>query len=156
VRSETFEGGATTVGEYVDHEFTVTETGVDVLQVDLDWPMPDDLDLEVYRKNADGSLTQVASSGNMPGEKEQAQVAAPEPGTYVLRVLNYASVSPSYTLTATLFDSTVVDSTEVPGLIESWTLSCERDGRVVEQLPVVVERGQQVKVDLNACGRRLG
>ncbi len=156
VRSETFEGGATTVGQSVDHELTITETGVDVLKVDLDWPMPDDLDLEVYRKNADGSLTQVGTSGNMPGEKEQVEIAAPEPGDYVLRVVNFASVTPSYTLTATLFDSTTVSSEEVPGLIESWTLSCERDGRVVEQVPVVVERGQQVKVDLNACGRRLG
>ncbi len=153
VRTETYEGGATAIGEHVDHEFTMTETGIDVLQVDLDWPMPDDLDLEVYRKNADGSLTQVTSSGNAPGSKEQAEVAAPEPGTYVLRVINFASATPSYTLTATLFDSTVVDSTEVPGLIENWTLSCEKNGRVLEQVPVVVDRGEQVKVDLDVCSR---
>ncbi len=151
LRSETFTGGATTVGQKVDHEFTVTETGVDVLGVTLDWPTPDDLDLEVYRKNADGSLTQVATSGNMPGEKESLEVAAPEPGTYVLRVVNYASVASSYTLTATLFDSTTVDAEEVPGLIEAWTLSCMKDGKVLEQVPVVVDRGEQVKVDLAKC-----
>jgi hypothetical protein len=82
------------------------------------------------------------------------QIAAPEPGTYVLRVINFASVSPTYTVTATLFDSAVVDSTEVPGLIESWTLSCEKNGRVLEQVPVVVDRGQQVKVDLKTCASR--
>jgi hypothetical protein len=154
VRAQTFEGGTTTIGQSVDHEFTVTETGMDVLGVTLDWPTPDDLDLEVYRKNADGSLTQVATSGNAPGEKESLEVAAPTPGRYVLRVVNYASVTSSYTLTATLYDSTTVSSTEVPGLIESWTLSCEKDGRVLQQVPVVVDRGQQVKVDLTTCINR--
>jgi len=151
VRSETFTGGPTTVGQTVDHEFTVTETGMDLLGVTLDWPTPDDLDLEVYRKNTDGSLTQVSSSGNIPGEKESLEIAAPEPGTYVLRVINYASVASTYTLTATLYDSTTVSSEEVAGLIESWTLSCEKNGKVLEQVPVVVDRGQQVKVDLKTC-----
>ena len=151
VRSETYTGGPTTVGQAVDHEFTVTETGMDLLGVTLDWPTPDDLDLEVYRKNADGSLTQVSSSGNVPGEKESLEIAAPEPGTYVLRVINYASVASTYTLTATLYDSTTVSSEEVPGLIEAWTLSCEKNGKVLEQVPVVVDRGQQVKVDLKTC-----
>jgi hypothetical protein len=151
VRSQTFQGGATTVGQSVDHEFTVTESGMDVLGVTLDWPTPDDLDLEVYRKNADGSLAQVATSGNAPGEKESLEVAAPTPGTYVLRVVNYASVTSGYTLAATLYDSTTVASQEVAGLIENWTLSCEKDGRVLQQVPVVVDRGQQVKVDLSVC-----
>ncbi len=154
VRSETFEGGPTTVGQSVDHEFTVTETGIDVLQVDLDWPTPDDMDLEVYVKNADGSLSQVGSSGNFVNEKERAEIAAPKPGTYVLRVINFASTAPTYTLTATLFDSTTVSAEEVPGLIESWTLSCEKNGRVLEQVPVVVDRGEQTKVDLSTCQRR--
>ncbi len=154
VRSQTFEGGATTVGESVDHEFTVTESGMDVLGVELDWPTPDDLDLEVYRKNADGSLTQVGSSGNFVGEKESARIAAPTPGTYVLRVINFASTTPTYTLTATLFDSATVDSTTVPGLIENWTLTCEKDGQVLQTVPVVVDRGQQVKVDLGTCASR--
>lgn len=35
VRTESFEGGPTAVAEHVDHEFTMTETDVDVLQVDL-------------------------------------------------------------------------------------------------------------------------
>ncbi|HEX4977458.1 MAG TPA: M14 family zinc carboxypeptidase, partial [Nocardioides sp.] len=151
VRSQTFTGGPTTVGQSVDHEFTVTETGMDLLGVTLDWPTPDDLDLEVYRRNADGSLTKVSSSGNAPGDKESLEIAAPEPGTYVLRVINYASVASTYTLTATLYDSATVSSEEVPGLIEAWTLSCEKDGKVLEQVPVVVDRGQQVKADLKTC-----
>ena len=154
VRTETYQGGPTTVGQEVDHPFTVTETGIDLLQVDLDWPSPDDMDLEVYKKNADGSLTEVGSSGNFVGEKERAEIGAPAPGDYVLRVINFASTSPTYTLTATLFDSTVVSSEEVPGLIETWTMTCEKDGRVLQQESVVVNRGQQAKVNWSECAAR--
>ncbi|MBD8870184.1 M14 family zinc carboxypeptidase [Nocardioides donggukensis] len=154
VRTETIQGGPTTIGQSVDHPFSVTESGIDVLQVDLDWPTPDDMDLEVYRKNADGSLTQVGSSGNFVNEKERAEIAAPAPGDYVLRVINFASTAPTYTLTATLFDSTLVDSEEVPGLIENWTMTCEVDGKVRQRESVVVDRGQRVRVDLSECGRR--
>ncbi|RHW29100.1 carboxypeptidase [Nocardioides immobilis] len=154
VRSETYQGGPTTIGQHVDHPFTITETGIDVLQVDLDWPTPDDLDLEVYKKNADGSLTQVGSSGNFVGEKERAEIAAPATGDYVLRVINFASTSPTYDLTATLFDSTVVSSEEVPGLIENWTLTCEKGGQVLQQVPVIIDRGEQAKIDLSTCINR--
>jgi len=152
VRSRTYTGGTTTPATgVVDHRFTVTETGIDVMKVDLDWPTPDDLDLEVYRKKADGSLTLVGSSGNLPGEKESVLVNAPTPGTYVLRVINYASVSPTYTLTAALYEA---DEVAVPGLIENYTLTCERRGVVLEQRSIVVARGQQVKADLATCIRR--
>ncbi|WP_323793702.1 M14 family zinc carboxypeptidase [Nocardioides sp.] len=153
VRSETFQGGPTAVGDSVDHPFSVTEPGIDVLQIDLDWPTPDDMDLEVYRRNADGTLTQVGSSGNFVNEKERAEIAAPEQGDYVLRVINFASTAPTYTVTATLFDSTLVSSEQAPGLIENWTLTCEKDGRVLQTESVVVNRGQEVKVDLKECKR---
>ena len=35
VRTESYQGGPTTVGQSVDHPFTITESGIDVLQVDL-------------------------------------------------------------------------------------------------------------------------
>jgi len=149
-RSETFTGTAAP-GSSVDHELVVTEADQEILQVDLDWPTPDDLDLEVYRKNADGSLTEVGGSGNFIGEKERATINAPTPGTYVLRVINFASVSPTYTLTAGLYDAT--EQTTAP-LVEAWTLTCERDGRVLQTVPVIVDRGQQVSVDLKECTRR--
>ncbi len=151
VRSQTYQGGPTTIGQSVDHDFTVTETGIDLLKVDLDWPSPDDMDLEVYKKNADGSLTKVGSSGNFVGEKESAEIAAPAPGDYVLRVINFASTTPTYTLKATLFDSKTVSSETVPGLIENWTLTCEQNGKVLQTVPVVVGRGEQAKVDLSTC-----
>ncbi len=151
-RSETFTGTAPPTSS-VDHEFVVTEADQEVMQVDLDWPTPDDLDLEVYRKNADGSLTQVGSSGNFVGEKEKATISAPTPGTYVLRVINFASVSPTYTLTAGVYDAT--EQTTAP-LVEAWTLTCEQDGQVLQTVPVVVERGQQVRLDLRECRSRWG
>ncbi len=74
-------------GGWTDHGRPVASTttsrsprpGLDLLQVDLDWPTPDDLDLEVYKKNADGSLTQVGSSGNFVGEKESRARSRPRP-----------------------------------------------------------------------------
>jgi hypothetical protein len=74
-------------------------------------------------------------------------------------VINFASTTPTYDLTATLFDSTVVSSEEVPGLIESWTLTCEKDGKVLQQVPVIIDRGEQSKIDLSTCvnrSRKLG
>jgi murein tripeptide amidase MpaA len=154
-RTETFTGtpaapSADSSG-YTEHELQVTETGMDVLQVALDWPTPDDLDLVVYRVEADGSRKQVGSSGNAPGEKELATVANPSPGTYVIRVVNFASVSPTYTVTASLYDAT--EELTSP-LVEIYTLTCEKDGQVLQTVPVIVDRGQQVKVDLRECARR--
>jgi hypothetical protein len=74
----------------------------------------------------------------------------PAKGTYVLRAINFASATPAWTLTASLFNAT---TSTVPGLVEAWTLTCERDGRVVQRVPVVIDRGQRLKVDLTACGR---
>ena len=141
--------GTTAPLQSTDQEFTIARDA-DLLEIDLDWPTPDDLDLEVYRKNADGSLTAVGSSGNAVAEKERVLLQDPAQGTYVLRVLNFASVTPNWTLTAALFDA---ESSTVPGLVETWTLTCERNGRVAQTVPVMVDRGQQLRVDLTACRR---
>ncbi|MDP9394703.1 MAG: carboxypeptidase [Actinomycetota bacterium] len=154
-QSQTFSGVAPTpVVGHVDHEFTLTAPDQALLQVDLDWPTPDDLDLEVYRKAADGTLTRVASSGNFLLEKETAVLEAPEPGTYVLRVINFASVTPTYDVTAAAYGAG--PDQVVGGLVESWTLTCAGpDGTVHERTAVVVDRGQQAKVDLKKCASAL-
>jgi len=107
----------------------------------------------VFRKGADGSLTQVASSGNQPGDKESTRVTDLAAGTYVLRVANFASVAPAYDLTASLHAVEATDGTVTPGLVENWTLTCEVAGRVRQTVPVVVDRGGQVRLDLWRCGR---
>jgi hypothetical protein len=142
------------VGDEVDHPFTITESGIDELVVDLDWPTPDDLDLEVYRKRADGSLQEVGSSGNAPGDKERAEIASAAPGDYVLRVINYASATPTYTLKATLLKEKVLSSQTIPGTVERWTLTCEKRGKVLQAVKVRVDRGDLARVDLAECRRR--
>lgn len=151
LKQETFTG-TTPPAQSTDKEFTV-DRDADVFEVKLDWPTPDDLDLRVLRRNADGSLTEVGSSASFVGSKERVLLDDAEQGTYVLRVENFASVSPTWTMTASLFDATQEWES---GLIENWTLSCEKDGEVLEQMPVVVERGQQVKADLNTCRQKAG
>jgi hypothetical protein len=142
--------GTTGPLQHTDQEFTV-DRDADLFEITLDWPTPDDMDLEVYRKNADGSLTEVGSSGNFVNAKERVLLQDPAQGTYVLRVINFASVTPTWTLTASLFEA---ETSTVAGLVEAWTLTCEIDGQVLERVPVVIDRGQQLRVDLKVCGRR--
>ena len=142
-------------GDHVDVPFTVTEQGLGAMVVALDWPVPDDLDLEVYRKAADGSLVEVGSSGNMPAEKEEAFIGDPAPGEYVLRVVNFASVTTQFTLTTSLYETT--EQRFGGGVVESYRLTCESaDGRVLEQVWVAVDRGQAQRLDLKACAAALG
>ena len=124
------------------------------MRVSLDWETPDDYDLEVYRKQADGELVQVGSSGNLPAEKEFVEIYDAAAGTYVLRVINYASASPTYTLEAALVEETVTGTYVVPGKTERWTLTCEKGGTVLDTLKVVVDRGEVARVDLSACRKR--
>ena len=146
--------GAWLPNDHVDFEFTMPETGVGALKVNLDWPTPDDLDLEVYYKNPDGRLIEVGSSGEFVLSKEEALIELPEPGTYVLRTINFASVTPSFTLTAGLYGSAGEDVFG-GGIVESYTLTCERpDGTVLQTVPVTVDRGRSLRLDLKDCTRR--
>lgn len=144
--TKTYEGTVAPLTN-VDHEFTVTKTA-DVLSVDLDWPTPDDLDLEVYKKQKDGSLVEVGSSGNSVGEKEKATILDATPGTYVLRVINFASVTPSYTLTAGTY---AAQTKLTKGKTERYTLTCSRGGKVKLRTTVLVDRGQVRALDLRKC-----
>ena len=148
--SKTFEGTTPAPSASVDHTYKLTKPA-EVFRIALDWPTPDDLDLEVYFKKADGTLTEVASSGNLPGEKEQAEVTDAEAGTYVLRVINYSSVSPTYTLKASLFD-TVVKRTA--GKREVYVMTCEKNGKVLQRDTVFIDRGQAKTLDLRECRRK--
>ncbi len=151
-----FEGIAPTpVVGHVDVPFTITKTPAAVLQVNLDWPSPDDMDLELYRVEADKSLTKIGSSGGFVGVKEEVFIENPQAGDYVARVINFASASPTYTVTAATFAAGPDEV--VGGLVESWTLSCAGpDGTVHETVQVVVDRGSAQKVDLKRCQAALG
>ena len=152
-KSEVLEGSVPAPNEHVDVPWTAPLTA-DLVNVNLDWLVPDDLDLEVYKVEGD-ELTLVTSSGNIPGEKEFTTLVDVQQGAkYVYRVINYASVpGQPFTLTIDSFQAEAVTTT---GLIEAWTLTCEIDGRVAGQAPVIIRRGQQVKVGGEVCrgGRR--
>jgi hypothetical protein len=145
---KTIDGTNPGPGSHTDHEF-VLDKDADLFRVDLDWPTPDDMDLEIYRKVGD-KLVEVGSSGNFVGDKERADVPNAEAGTYVLRVINFASASPTYTLGVKLFDS-VTRTTD--GKRESYTLTCEKDGKVLQTEQVFIGRGDRVRVDLAECRR---
>ena len=149
VHSFTKTGSVPALNESVDVPWTPSESA-DLVNVDLDWDVPDDLDLEVYRVE-NGKQTQVTTSGNIPGEKESVTLVDVQAGTnYIFRVINYASVpEQEFRLNFARFDAKTVDTT---GLIEAWTLTCEIGGKVVEQVPVVVDRGKLAMVDLDVCG----
>lgn len=136
--------------DHTDHELVVDEA-TDVIEIDLDWALPDDLDLEVYLKRANGSLTEVGSSGNAPAEKEHVTLVDAAAGTYVIRVINYASATPTYDLTAEGFD-TITRFTK--GKKERYLLTCSKGGKVLQKMPVYVERGQVKKLNLAQCRRR--
>jgi len=133
--------------ESQDHVFTTTRFAAN-MHIDLDWPTPDDLDLEVYRRNADGSLTKVGGSGSAPGSKESTDIANAPAGTYVVRVVNFASVSPTYTVSVGLHDAVTKHTT---GEREAYTLTCAVHGKVRQTLKVYVDRGQLRSLDLTAC-----
>jgi hypothetical protein len=143
-------------GDHVDIPFSMTESNVGALKVNLDWPTPDDLDLNVYFVNPDGSLLEVGSSGNFVGEKEEALIELPEPGNYVLRATNFASTSTTFTMTAGLYGA-VGEDVFGGNIVESYTLTCEKpDGTVLQTATVTVDRGRTQRVDLAECLKRFG
>jgi hypothetical protein len=146
--SETITGTPATVGSSSEHTVTLAAP-VDLWRIDLAWDLPDDLDMVVWRVGADGSRTEVGGSGNTPGSPEQVDVHHAEAGTYVIEVINYASASPSYTITSSKY---AAETATTQGTTETYTLTCERAGVPLALKQVYVARGGQVSVDLaKAC-----
>ena len=141
-------------GDHVDIPFSMPESGVGALKVNLDWPTPDDLDLEVYHRQADGSLLEVGSSGEFVLAKEEALMELPEPGEYVIRVINFASVTTTFTVTAGLYGF-VGEDVFGGDVVESYSLSCAKaDGTVLQLTTVTVDRGRTKRVNLSDCMKR--
>jgi hypothetical protein len=139
-------------GEHVDVPFSLTpQDASERLDIDLSWDTPDDLDLEVYRK-VGGHLTPVDSSGNPPAMSESVSIEKPEPGEYVLRVINYQSAASTFHLSAATFPVTVTDVHPALVPYETWTLTCETPaGAVLQTANVLVSRGDRVVIDLAPC-----
>jgi Zinc carboxypeptidase len=152
-RTDTFTGGGaanSTPGSGTeDRDFTITpEDNASAVKVDVSWGTPEDYDLEVYRKNADGSLTQVGTSGNSPGQAEEVVLEGDKatPGNYVLRVVNFAAAVGTWTATVGRYQTTQTVTTGSP---EPYTMTCEVSGQVVRSTQVFIGRGQTLGV--NPC-----
>jgi Zinc carboxypeptidase len=142
-----------TIGDSVEVPFKLPETDAGALKVKLDWPTPDDLDLVIYQVTAGGRV-EVGSSGNQPGEKEEALIELPEPGDYIFHVDNFASVSTSFTITAGVYNVDHVESTG-GGVTESYRLTCARpDGTVLETAWLTIGRGASATANLKTCAKR--
>ena len=145
-RTQTYENtGPTLPGEHIDKELTVTEGDARrLLKVTLDWATPDDYDLEIFLKQPDGSLKEMPGSAGPPGAKEEAFIDFPEAGDYVLRVVNFAAVTPAWTMTAELYGPG--PDVVTGGGKEAYKLTCHGGGGVKTQ-KVYVDRGQRITID---------
>jgi hypothetical protein len=66
-------------------------------------------------------------------------------------VINFASVTPSYTLTEKLFNSV---TRHTAGKRERYTLTCEKKGTVLQQQQVFIRRGDARWIDFSECRRK--
>jgi hypothetical protein len=145
----TFSGSPGAPGSKADHAFTIPEGAeADKVRVELSPTLPEDYDLEVFRKEGD-QLRSVGTSGNLPGSGEEVLIEDPQPGEYVARVEFWAGLTGAYELKV----SRVVATREVTtGRKEAYTLTCEKPaGNVLERHSLVVDRGQVVDLRLG-CG----
>ncbi|MFL5845509.1 MAG: M14 family zinc carboxypeptidase [Solirubrobacteraceae bacterium] len=134
-----------------DREFVLAPgENPESIKIDLTWPTPEDYDLEVYKKAADGSVpaTPLASSGSTPGTPEQVILSGDQisAGTYVLRVVAFLGASGTWDLKVGTYDVTEKVTT---GHREAYTLSCAVGGKVVKTTQVTIDRGQTL--DVNPC-----
>lgn len=116
------------------------------LRVQVTMGAEDDYDVELYYSRR-GNLEFVDSSANGAGDAEEIVVTYPEPGEYVLRVVNYAA-SGDWKATIEQFPGRFV--LQDTGAREAWRLSCEVGGRTVASRNLVIGRGDEVDVQ-NFC-----
>ena len=141
---------------YNDHPITVPSSGDnETMSIQVAWATPtSDYDVKLYEDaNGDGrsqdSEPVVGTSQNGATSEENVSASRPglQPGKrYVLRVNNFAAVEP--------YEVRITYEGPLPfraGQIESYTLTCERGGRVFETQQVTIDRGQAKALDLRAC-----
>jgi Zinc carboxypeptidase len=100
-------------GTYEDKEFTIGPNDLNgSMKVRIEWALAaNDFDLFLYRKESDGSLTEIANSGSSTTTAEEVNVPDPAPGDYVVRVDNWAAADPSWTGTISFTDGTPAQDT---------------------------------------------
>ena len=131
--------------------FTVKDSSIFRMTIDLSWDpeCASDLDLYIYWKDpVTHEFRQVASSGNTAGSCEQAVLIQPRPGEYKAEIDLFASppATPWHLVRQDYAGDIKITRT---GKTEAYTMTCERDGKVLETKQVTVFRGQTVDAD---CG----
>jgi hypothetical protein len=149
-------GGAGGENDHVDHPFTITDAdAARKVTITLEWTGGvQDMDMEVYKKTSDpDEPQQVATSGNPPGQTEEAVLENPETGDYFVRVVNFlAAPGTPYTLSIKR-QTAGPDTITVTGKTEAWHMTCETpDGKVHEARDVTVWRGDVSTQDFR-CGQ---
>jgi hypothetical protein len=139
---------------FADRAFTVTEAeNAQRLVISFQAHGPaDDFDLELFRRNADGGLTSLGTSGQPGGLAEEIVLEGDDmkPGDYVLRVKNYLALEQTWVAAIQRFTGT--PETVIPGTREAWTLTCSMGSKVLTRREVFVKRGETVSLTL-PCGR---
>jgi len=113
--------------------------------VTIKWADPK-TDWDLYIVNAAGQI--VASSANGGTTREDAILVTPAPGTYRAIVVNYQGGAQADWGSGTVTFANPIPTTYGPK--ETWTLTCESNGRVRGTRQVFVDRGQVVDIG-NPC-----
>ena len=88
-------------GTYEDREFTIGPNDNNKsAKIQATWTgSANDWDMYVFRKTASGALASEGSSaGGAPQTSETVEIPDPSPGTYVVRMINFAAPDPTWTL----------------------------------------------------------
>ena len=154
-------GPGSCVNGWADHPFEIPGgSGIDnaAATIRIEWPTPaEDYDLEVYR-DVNGNGVSDAEDGEPVGSSTQGTTDAeettlgpdPQPGKYVIRVINWSASGGSYSGTITFSGPDPFE----PARIENWTLTCETlDGRVLESQELVIARGERKTPQFSRCRR---
>jgi hypothetical protein len=128
---------------YEDHVITVPAgEGIDNARatIRVEWATPvSDYDVKVLR---DG--VEVGSSAQGTTSSEQVVLGDPQPGEYVVRVVNFAGAEP-WAGTVTFEGPEAFE----PARTETWTLFCEDpDGTIRSARQVGIARGERRELDL--------
>jgi hypothetical protein len=141
---------------YQDFPFTVApEHDNGYMTARIDWTNPTangntahNWDLELYREEADGSLTQLGKSinSNLARPFEELQSTHMGAGDYILRVRNVTASDPTSFSGAVRFFA--------PEPPEAYTLTCrDSEGTVMRVSEIVVDRGQRRDIGDPCKGR---
>ncbi len=149
-------GAGLTALNWNDHPFTVPATGDNrSATVRVSWGTPvSDYDITLYEDTngngkSDDTDRQIGTSASGATTEETVNIPAGSLSPnkkLVLRVVNFGAVE-NYTVTITYAGPEPF----VPAQVEAYTLTCERDGQVLDTKQVTIDRGQQQTLSFNAA-----